>query len=269
MKIPSIQLKYISVKDILVKRRLFFLSILVFLVSCGPHKKQDKNPSTDVSVDTQSTKQITEANRAGSNFGYDNQVSSLGIGLVIAPTVFEVFNDSLLKNKLVDYNMYSEDESDIGFCSKFYKPDYGIMHFVCVGKTTNAYKILINYSEIKYLPNTQKYAFETWDQYIMGSFGIKRLTDDSGDHSKILPLRTTPFDNATTVTIPEGYELFCPISVKGDWVHVQYDCFYNDENNTHVDEPCSNYIDKCKHPLTGWLKWREGNKILIGIFLMP
>jgi hypothetical protein len=49
----------------------------------------------------------------------------------------------------------------------------------------------------------------------------------------------------------------------------EYDCFYNDDNNPNEGEPCHNFIDKCKNPLTGWLRWRQENKLLIDIFLMP
>ena len=143
------------------------------------------------------------------------------------------------------------------------------MHFVCIGKTDKAYKILINYSDIKYFPKTKSYDFKTWDQYILQSFGIRRLSAQTGDITASLPLRIEPSDNADTLPILKGHEMFCPIEVKGDWVKVKYDCFYNDENNPNEGEPCHNFIGKCKNPLTGWLRWRQESKLLIDIFLMP
>jgi hypothetical protein len=67
----------------------------------------------------------------------------------------------------------------------------------------------------------------------------------------------------------KNFKVVGPLEVKGEWVKVTYDCFYNDENNAFEGEPCHTYIDKCQNPVVGWLKWKQDNKILIDIFLMP
>lgn len=255
-----------------MKRTLLLTLISIFFLSCGQQKDKTGNSGeTLVStlVDTSAAKEVNKPVVHDNNCQYENEVSTLGIGVIIAPTQFDIFNDSILTNKFASRDMYSEDGNKTGICSKFFKPDYGIMHFVCVGKTDNAYKVLINYSEIKYFPKIKKYEFMTWDKYILQSFGIRRLTAETGDISQKLPLRHEPNDNATILTIPKGQEMFCPMEIKGDWVKVKYDCFYNDDNNPNEGEPCHNFIDKCKNPLTGWLRWRQENKLLIDIFLMP
>ena len=201
---------------------------------------------------------------------YDNLTSSLGIGLIIPPTKFEIFRDSLIQNKLISCNMDSVVYlSKINICSKYYKPDYGIMHFVCLKENKVSYEILVNHSTIRYLPKSKQYTFLTWNDYILQSYGIRRLTDENGDISAELPLRKQPNNNSDTISIPKGLEMFCPLEIRGDWVKVQYDCFYNNENNPYEGEPCHNFINKCKAPLTGWLKWRNNNHVLIDIFLMP
>ena len=209
-----------------------------------------------------------QTNKENHDCGFDNQVSSLGIGLVIAPPKFDVYDDSLLAVKYGSWDMY-ENSDEIKFCSKFFKPDYGIMHFVCIGKTNKAYKILVNYSDIKYLPKTKDYNFKTWNEYLLQSYGIRRLTTETDGISVNFPLRILPNENADTLIIPKGYEMFCPMEIKGDWVQVKYDCFYNEDNNPHETEPCHNFIDNCKNSLTGWLRWRQENNLLIDIFLMP
>ncbi|MGB3074736.1 MAG: hypothetical protein WBB36_05425 [Chitinophagales bacterium] len=233
------------------------------------NNSESKFDNIDIaSIDTISAQPINKKIDQDNNCSYDNQESSLGIGLIIAPLKFEIFNDSLLKDKISSWDMY-EDASQINMCSKFFKPDYGIMHFVCIAKSEMAYKVLVNFSDVKYLPNTKNYHFKIWDEYISQSFGISRLTSKNGDISKKCPLRIKPNDNADTLIISNGHESFCPMEIKGDWVKVRYDCFYNDENNSYVGEPCHNYIEKCKNPLTGWLRWRQENQLLIGIYLMP
>ncbi|HYG39528.1 MAG TPA: hypothetical protein VD908_12950 [Cytophagales bacterium] len=244
---------------------------MTIFFSCGQKSNNTESKIEiidNASVDNFSSQPINKQIDQDHNCSYDNQVSSLGIGLIISPSRFEIYNDSLLNDKIASWDMY-KDEGKINLCSKLFKPDYGIMHFVCIAKSEKAYKVLVNFSEIKYLPKTKNYDFKTWDEYISQSFGIRRLINNKGDFSKNYSLRIKPNDNADTLVIPKGHELFCPMEIKGDWIKVRYDCFYNDENNSYEGEPCHNYIDKCKNPLTGWLRWRQENQLLIDIFLMP
>ena len=252
-------------------RCFFTILILTIFFSCGQKSNNTESKIEiidNASVDNFSSQPINKQIDQDHNCSYDNQVSSLGIGLIISPSRFEIYNDSLLNDKIASWDMY-KDEGKINLCSKLFKPDYGIMHFVCIAKSEKAYKVLVNFSEIKYLPKTKNYDFKTWDEYISQSFGIRRLINNKGDFSKNYSLRIKPNDNADTLVIPKGHELFCPMEIKGDWIKVRYDCFYNDENNSYEGEPCHNYIDKCKNPLTGWLRWRQENQLLIDIFLMP
>jgi len=249
-------------------KQLLTIFIFTILYSCGQPENSNKSNLTkrdDATVDTFG-KQTNNLQNKPCN--YDNEVASLGIGLIIAPSTFEIFNDSLLTEKIASWDMY-EGESKISLCSKFFKPDYGIMHFVCLAKSEKAYKVLVNYSDMMYLPKNKNYDFKTWEEYIAQSFGIRRLTYHNDDITIKHPLRIKPNDKADTLVIPNGQELFCPMEIKGDWIKVNYDCFYNDENNSFEGEPCHNYIDKCKNPLTGWLRWRQENQLLIDIFLMP
>ncbi|WP_345237395.1 hypothetical protein, partial [Hymenobacter saemangeumensis] len=184
---------------------------------------------------------------------------------------FSIFNDSLLTDTLARRDMYqyegTEESTDI--CPMFFKPDYGIMHFVCVRTTAKAYRVLINFSVIKYLPRTKEYKFWTWDEYILSSYGIRRATETANRRISRLPLRKMPQSKADTLAIPAGHEMFCPQEVKGDWLKVRYDCFYNQPRNPHEGQPCQEYIDKCKTATTGWLQWKQDNTVLIDIMLMP
>ena len=90
-----------------------------------------------------------------------------------------------------------------------------------------------------------------------------------GGNTSFNALRKLPTDSADAISLPPGHEMFCPMEVQGDWLKVQYDCFYNDEDNKYEGQPCHNYIGKCTEALTGWLRWRKDNKLLVDIFLMP
>jgi hypothetical protein len=188
-------------------------------------------------------------------------VSDLGIGLILAPETFTLFNDSLLNEKFSTINVYGTE--GINFCSMFYKPDYGIMHFVCTGQGEKFYKVLTGFSDYKFLPREPGYQFKSWQDYILQSFGVRRK------EAVRQSFKETPNDNSTEIAVPAGHELFCPMQIKGDWIQVKYDCFYNDEHSQYEGEPCGNYIDKCDRSLMGWLRWRNGNQLQIDILLMP
>lgn len=245
-------------------RPFYILLLLLSLSSCVQKKSKSPN-KRQLKVPTKSTlKSQSEIDTTGYN--YDNEVKTLGIGLIIAPEKFSIFNDSLLTRKYEDIDMNQEK---INIYSKFYKPDYGLMHFICIGITDKSYQIILNYSEVKYLPKSKKYDFKNWEDYILQSYGIRRLTKETGAIAIPQPLKTEPKDTSKELSIPKGYENFCPMKVEGDWVEVKFDCFYNDENDTHEGQPCHDYIDQCQSPVKGWLRWRKGKKLLIDIFLMP
>ena len=248
-----------------MRQSFFTIVMMLSFLACG----QKQTPTEKISETIQSTIpedtiENIETNHVGPKCSYENSVSNLGVGLIIAPETFEVFDDSLLTKKFSTINMY-KDENKINFCSFFYKPDYGIMHFVCIEENAKSYKVLTGPYEHEFLPKTKAYEFKTWEQYILGSFGVRREIKGGSEQQ----LKEQPLEDSKDLEIPEGHELYCPMEMKGDWIKVKYDCFYNTENNPHEGQPCSTYIDKCDKPLTGWIKWRIQNELLIGIFLMP
>jgi hypothetical protein len=241
----------------------------IFLASCGQtSNKSDQQQDTTKAVSVDTNKQVPKSiltlqqNEQLTNCSYDNPVSSLGQGLVIASQNIELFSDSLLTDIYLKWNIDSSNPPSRQVCSKYFKPDYHIMHFVCISKTDKYFKVIINFDQIKYIPNIKSYTFKSWGDYILQSYGIRRLIDNAtGDISERQSLRKSPKANSEFITIPEGQELFCPIEIKDDWVKVKYDCFYNQNDNPHDGEPCHDYIEKCNNPVTSWLKWRQDNKV--------
>lgn len=187
-------------------------------------------------------------------YSYENETSTLGIGLVMGIDTMELYNDSLLKNLHVKWDMYQEQPKPTLY-SKFWKPDYGIMHFICLEKNSKYFKVLINYNDIKFFPNTRKYKFQTWEEYISSSYGIGSNPSDSVMYSEP--------DKKSSIIKIKGNSL-CALQIKGEWVKVA-DC------NDSAFEPCYEILNQKpnKTATRGWLKWKEKNKLLIGICLMP
>jgi hypothetical protein len=238
------------------------------LLACGSKGKNEGKTSPSAESDAAAFSEA-QAHVSENTCLFDNEVSSLGIGLVLAPAEFTLFNDSALTEVYAEIDMYADEEGLELICPKFFAPEYSILNFVCVDSTLNAYKVLSAYSETKFLKKVDGAEFNSWQEYVLSSFGIRRLTSNDGTRMSDDPLRKEPSARSATLTIPDGYEMFCPMEIRGDWVKVNYDCFYNRDDNPHEGEPCQNFIDECKNPLTGWLRWREGNKLLIDILLAP
>ena len=102
-----------------------FLTIFTFAVLCSCGQKGNNTESkvdsiSNTTIETITTKPINKQADQGNNCSYDNQVSSLGIGLIIAPSKFEIYSDSLLKDKIANWDMY-EDDGKINLCSKFWR----------------------------------------------------------------------------------------------------------------------------------------------------
>lgn len=201
--------------------------------------------------------------------GYENNVSSLGIGVVLAPQAYTLWSDSATTAEFLSVSSSTEEVMG-SICPKFYDPEYGIIHFVCIAVNADTYAVLADSATVKYIRrSTDGVEFKSWDEYILQSFGVRRKIDNEG-HPKVSGLlRTEPEDRGSSLTIPAGHEMFCPMEVQGDWVKVRYDCFYNRDVNPYEGEPCHNFIEQCENPLTGWIRWRNGKELLIDIFLMP
>jgi hypothetical protein len=203
---------------------------------------------------------------------YSNSTTELGIGLVGYDNynhripIFEVFNDSELTDKFCSWNIYDES-NESPFCAKYHKPDYGIAQVVVLDSLDKSYKVLVNEQDIKYVPKNINYVFWSWEEYLTESHGIRRKIENIDFKNQ--QVRHQPNNSAEPVKLPdEKFELFCVLEVKGDWIKVKYDCFYNTSQNRHEGMPCSTYIGECTNSATGWLRWKIGNEITVDIFLM-
>lgn len=188
-------------------------------------------------------------------FSYDNEVLDLGIGLVIVPPTYRVYNDSLLEDEFVSTDMYDQD---ITVYAKYSKPDYGIMHFACLEKTEFYFKVIVNYSDIKYMRNSKSYEFQDWEEYMRSSLGVRSVTSQS--------MRASPNVKAKPVDAPKGHSSFCPEYIQGEWVYVRWGCFDSSEADHYEGIPCKDFINDCDNGQSGWLKWRDKNEVLISIY---
>ena len=207
---------------------------------------------------------------------YEHQTFTLGKGLVrvnsgrgeIAP-IIELYNDSSLKEKYVSWNYYEQEKSEKPVCPKYFTLEPDVIQFVYIKETPRAYQVINGFDEIKYLAKSKVNVSANWQDHILNAFGIRRSTTEQDSDRPNQTIKKSPSETSETIKFPNGLEMLCPIEIKGDWVKVQYDCFYNQESNKYEGQPCNEFINKSTPAQLGWIKWREKNKILIDIFLMP
>ncbi len=183
--------------------------------------------------------------------GQVNQTTGLGIGFLIPENPYK-FDDNNPPQ-----NIFSDKACSIKSDSKnifpfFRKPDYGLYHFICLEKTERYYKVLINDSEIGFIPNNTDFYFKTWSTLLMKS-SVQRI-------SKEIPIRSNYTAQGKTFDYPCQRDLFTVediIEVNGEyWMYVSY------------AENCVAYPDQVTKLNYGWLKWRDQKKLFVTILLL-
>jgi len=197
---------------------------------------------------------------------YKDSVSSLGIGLVLMPGKCKFYNDATLTQLYMEWNISESYDPPKQACALYYKPDYGIAHYVCLDSTAKYYHILINGNQQKYIPRIYGKIFEDWFTYISGSVGGINFQRPRKDFALILydsPGGSNPV--YTDRSMESASTDLCPLEMQGDWLKVKIDCYDFDEN-PHQGDPCQTYImNDCKETKEGWIRWRRDNKVLIEI----
>jgi hypothetical protein len=185
------------------------------------------------------------------SFGQNKSPKELGIGFTIASNPYEFGGLSIPKNLFKNKDLTQKWDSAKVF-PFFLKPDYGLYHFICLEKTNDYYKILVNDTEIGYLPNDSNYYFKTWDAILLQST-VERLTKDNpirkecDNESKIIVNRCE-FDRLTVQDVIQKDGEF--------WIQIYF------------SPECEVYPDKNTKVKYGWIKWRIDGKLLVNILLL-
>lgn len=142
----------------------------------------------------------------------------------------------------------------------YYKPDYGLFHFVCLDSTTDCYHILYNDSSDGYV-SKRDYHFITWDSLILNSTGVYRLANINVNN----PLREKPNSNSDLISYNCKFDDLAAVDLKrvGNtyWVKVVYfkDC--------KGEDPFYTYPDLSIFP-SAWIMWRINEQLLIELAML-
>lgn len=144
------------------------------------------------------------------------------------------------KNGEMEPAFYGNDSLAI----RSYYPDYYVVIMDCYGLSEDQYRVMIGGSE-KYIEHKAGITiYEDWATHIKKSFIVTQADN---------PLRETPEIKGKIVGDYDYKHLsFYAIHVSGDWAQVV----------------CDMDCEGCPHQkqITGWLKWRDGNRLLVELY---
>lgn len=185
------------------------------------------------------------------SFGQNRKPKELGIGFAIASNPYEFEDLSTPENLYRNKELTDKWNSDEVY-PFFLKPDYGLYHFICLERTNNYYRILVNDREVGYIPNDSNYYFKTWDAILLQST-VERLTKDN-------PIRKECNYQSETITNNCDFDRLTVedvIQKDGEfWLQIYF------------SPECEDYPDKNSKVEYGWIKWRTIDKLLVGILLL-
>src|SRR5688572_28344381 len=127
---------------------LFIASLILSCKSEHKEKATESQPPVYVTNETEVPKAKSIA--IEKDCSLNNPVFTLGKGLIMVnggddsentTSTIEIYNDSLLQDKYISWNYYEKKPAK-PVCSKYFKPDYGILHFVYLKETAKTFQIL-------------------------------------------------------------------------------------------------------------------------------
>ncbi len=189
-----------------------------------------------------------KTNSSSRNLDYRNYFNQIGTGLVNyisdemnMPSFVKIYSDAACKNLVYTYYIYAAPPDNV--VPVYYFPEYGTYYFVCLGQDSNSYKIAVSENKTMYLKKGFETSFYTWEKFFNNVFCI---TSSDGN-----PFRESPEDDAPEMPDFDScdYEsdYKTDIKVVGDWLQV--------------------IVNKGRTKETGWIRWKNGNTVIIDVAL--
>jgi hypothetical protein len=176
----------------------------------------------------QEEKQLSHTFETKQEATISNDTINGAIGIIVPSESYE-FGDSI---KIYDGNqkllttIIRTDENQI-------------IALMCLAQGERFYQIKFDDEQVGYIPNESKQiVFQSWEEHILDVFSVDFDT-------KANPLRKEPVEDSNTLYFDED-EFYHPNQIKDEWLQVKW----GGEGNW-------NY---------GWIKWKDGGKLLIKLY---
>lgn len=169
----------------------------------------------------------------------DNLIKEIGIGLVQQINVNEkitLYGDVNCKNIKSKNARIGKDIIPL-----LNKIDYTILFFVCVEKNSKFYKIVTSIGTYGYIKPSDKFIFYNWNEFLKN-----QVTSVESKNKSLNPLFNKINGKSVTFKNLQSDDEIEVINVKDNWLNIR---------NTTINK---NY----------WLRWKDGNKLLIYLNLL-
>lgn len=155
--------------------------------------------------------------------------------------IIEFYNDEIEGTTIRDAETQEE-----WLKPEVFSIEYGQLIFRCKSESRFWAEIIVNNEtgETLWLKKTKTTILSTWDIFLKEMFMVSR-------NSFQQEIRMQPNDTAQEITF-DGEECFQVKAMKGDWIQI------------FTADHCDEVGNRLK---SGWIKWKEGEKLLIEYFL--
>jgi len=118
--------------------------------------------------------------------------------------------------------------------------EYEFFFFRCSKKDGDYYEVIVNQETSKklWLKKSEKVVFKNWGEFLKSVLSIERIGQQA--------IKSAPDDNSKAVEY-QGEDFFNVTEMKGNWVKI-------------VEAEVEEEILK---PVSGWIKWTDGKKLLV------
>ncbi|OIQ19365.1 MAG: hypothetical protein BM557_06580 [Flavobacterium sp. MedPE-SWcel] len=160
-------------------------------------------------------------------YGFVQHTKMEGIGILT--TTDNYFGDTI---SIIDINKNRLPDIIINVEDDF-------LQLQCLSQDSLYYNVKLNDNQIGLISKKQdKVVLKTWDEYILNAFCVEFNPVTN-------PLLQQPDENSKKVIFNED-EFYLPVAIKDNWLKVKW----GDDDNLSY----------------GWIKWKDGNNLLIKIF---
>jgi len=127
--------------------------------------------------------------------------------------------------------------------------DYFLLVLKCVGEDANRFEVIVNEKTglKKFVrKNDRAFKYQTWEDHVLDQFAVD--FDESNN-----PLRSMLSMHARLVQAPKDV-FFHPVKIERNWLRVRWDVSETEGVKSTRGKKKIGY---------GWIKWKEGNNLII------
>jgi hypothetical protein len=189
--------------------------------------------------------------------------TDLGIGLVSInyddQTILQLYNDTTDTKAAKTIEFFNDPNigiwniKNIESNREWLKPEvleleFSVFTFRCLNKSADWLEIIANNKSGKtyWIKNNNLTGFKTWENFLKGMVSIAQLPKD------VQKISVLPSYDSETIEYRGEEESFQVKSMKEEWIEI-----YTEYIPEHFDE----YLE------SGWIRWREGNRLLIQYYI--